>query len=393
MGYLLDYPVAPELQAFQEEVREFLRAHLTREVVEERQSGEWGNGLGRHGRRFLREMGKRGWLGLTWPAEYGGLGKTVMHRFILAEEMEYADAPQLGTGPSIVGPCLMLYGSDGQKREFLPGIARGEIAFALGYTEPEAGSDLASLQLAAREDGDEYVLRGQKIFNTETHVADYVWLAARTDTQAPKHKGISLFIVDAHSRGLSVQPIYTAGDHRTNIVFYDDVRVPRRNLLGEPNKGWYYLATALDLERFFPVSGVIRQLELIIWHAKQPRPGGGSPLIEDALVRRRLAELVVQAQAVRSISYRMAWLLGQGSVPNIEASILKLYLREFAQRVGRAGVEIMGLYGQLRPSSALAPLGGEVEKYHRASPVLTISGGSSEIQRNIIATRGLELPR
>ena len=392
MGYLLDYHLSPELQAFQQEVRDFIKANLDEETRKERTSGEFGTGLGPLGRAFLKKIGDKGWMGLTWPKEYGGMGKSFMHRFIMSEEMDYADAPWPGFGASVVGPCIMLFGTEWQKKEFLPKIARGEIFFGLGYTEPEAGSDLAALKLAAKADGDDYVLNGQKIFNSETHVVDYVWLAARTDFESPKHKGISLFMVDAKSKGITPQAIYTLSGERTNIVFYDNVRVSKGHLLGEPNKGWYYLAAALDFERFFPISRTLRRLEKMISLAHEPGPSGKRPA-DDPLLMHRLATLVVEAQAVRSLSYRTAWMQSQGSVPNIEASILKLFLREYTQRVARLGVQMFGLYGQLRGESGLAPLHGELEKAYRGSPVGTITGGTSEVQRNVIATRGLGLPR
>jgi alkylation response protein AidB-like acyl-CoA dehydrogenase len=393
MGKLLEYPVAPELREFQQEVRDFIKQNLDEATRKERTSGEFGTGLGPLGRKFLRKMGDKGWMGLTWPKEYGGLGKGFMHRFILSEEMDYADAPSPGFGASVVGPCIMLFGTEWQKKEFLPKIAKGEIFFGLSYTEPEAGSDLASLKLAAKADGDDYVLNGQKIFNSETHVADYLWLAARTDFESPKHKGVSLFMVDAKAPGITPQAMYTLGGERTNIVFYDNVRVSKSHLLGEPNKGWYYLAAAIDLERFFPISKTLHRLENMITLAHQPGPSGRRPA-DDPVLLHRLSTLVVEAQAVRSLSFRMAWMQGKGVVPNIEASILKLFLREYNQRVARLGVQMFGLYGQLRgENGGLAPLHGELEKAYRASPVGTITGGTSEVQRNVIATRGLGLPR
>lgn len=391
MGYLLDYPLSPELKDFQAEVRDFIKHNLDEATVVERTSGEFGTGLGPHGRRFLKKLGDKGWMGLTWPEEYGGLGKSFMHRFILSEELDYADAPWAGFGTSVVGPCIMLFGTEWQKKEFLPRIARGEIFFGLGYTEPEAGSDLAALKLAAKPDGDDYVLNGQKIFNSETHVVDYVWLAARTDFESPKHKGVSLFMVDAKSKGLTSQGIYTLSGERTNIVFYDNVRVSKNHLLGEPNKGWYYLAAALDFERFFPISRTIHRLERMIELAHKPAPSGKRPA-DNPLVMHRLSTLVIEAQAVRNLSYRTAWMQSKGTVPNIEASILKLFLREYNQRVAKLGTEMFGLYGQIK-NHDLAPLHGELEHAYRASPTGTITGGTSEIQRNVIATRGMGMPR
>jgi alkylation response protein AidB-like acyl-CoA dehydrogenase len=392
MSYLADYPIPDHLRPWREEVRAFIAQHLDEKTIVERESGEWGTGLGPLGRTFLRKLGERGWLGLTWPKEYGGLGMTFLHRYILAEEMDRARAPLPGFGAAVVGPCLMLYGSEWQKAEYLREIARGEVFFALGYTEPEAGSDLASLKLRAVEDGDDYVLTGQKIFQSETHCADYVWLAARTSVEGPKHKGLSLFIVDAKSPGMTIQPMHTLGGHRTNIVFYDGVRVPKRHLVGELNRGWYYLAAALDFERFFPVSGLLRDLEQLIAFAHAEGPDGRR-LADSPHARRQLSQLTADALALRASSNRMAFLQTQGLVPNVEASILKLFQREFSQRLARTGAQMLGLYGQLREGDPNAPLHGALEKAYRNSPVGTITAGSSEIQRNVIATRGLGLPR
>jgi alkylation response protein AidB-like acyl-CoA dehydrogenase len=392
MSFLMEYPLPPEAKAFQQEVRRFVSTEMTHALTEELESGEWGTGQGPLGRKFLKKLGEKKWLGLTWPVEYGGLGKTFMHKFALTEELDYRHAPWPGMGSFVVGPCLMMFGTPEQKKTYLPRIAAGEWLFALGYTEPNAGSDLASLSLSAVEDGDDFVLNGQKIFQSESHSADFVWLAARTDATVAKHKGISLFIVPTHSKGMTLQPMYTMGGHRNNIVYYDNVRIPKGSLVGEKNKGWYYVAAALDLERIFPIGGLMREVEELIAFAKSSH-AGNPPAMEDAVQRNRISQVLIEAHVLRTHAFRVAWMQDQSLVPNIEASIQKLLIREMYQRVATLAYQVLGQYGQIRKGHPLAVLHGKFEHMARHSPTMTITAGSSEIQRNIIATRGLGLPR
>ena len=239
----MNFRFSPDEERFRQEVRAFLDKEVTEGVLQEIDSGQ---GFGPHSWELLRKLGAKGWLTPSWPKEYGGLGLSHIYRFIIQEELDYYGGLFIGrsTGASIAGPTILLYGSEEQKKEYLPRIARGEIEFALGYTEPQAGSDLAALEIRAVEDGEDYVMNGQKCFNTRSHFAQYHWLAARTDPNAPRHRGISLFIVDLSSPGITIRPMWTVGGTRTNEVFYDSVRVPKGNLVGEKNRGFYHIATA-----------------------------------------------------------------------------------------------------------------------------------------------------
>lgn len=385
----MDFLLTEAEEAFRREIHDFLREELTEEVLKEAGSGL---GIGPHSRQFLSKVGAKGWLAPALPQGLGGIGASHFQRLILAEEMQYHEAPAGGSGPSIVAPTLMFFGSEEQKEEYIPRIARGEIMFALGYTEPDAGSDLASLEMRAVKDGDDYVISGQKRFNSECHYAEYHWLAARTNLEVPRHKGISLFMVELKSPGITISPIWTMGRLRTNEVFYDGVRVPKRNLVGQENRGWYQVATALDLERIMPVGGAKRLFDDLVEYAKETKRNGRS-LGKDPLVRHRLAEMAVEIDVARMFAYRVAWLQNKGIVPNYETAILKAFNSELRQRLAATGIQIMGLYGQLQEGSKWALLRGKMELEYRASVVMTIGGGTSEIMRNVIALRGLGLPR
>jgi alkylation response protein AidB-like acyl-CoA dehydrogenase len=282
---------------------------------------------------------------------------------------------------------LLQYGTEEQKQEYLPQIARGEIEFALGYTEPEAGSDLANLQVKAEKKGDFYVVNGQKVFNTGCHFSQYVWLAARTDPSVSKHKGISLLIVDMKTPGITVRPLWVMDGERSNEVFYDDVKVPRENLVGEENRGFYYILTALAHERSFPVGNLRSAFEDFVDYVKEEGLG------KDPLVQQRVAKLATELQALYLLSYRVAWLIQKNTAPHWEAPMVKVYMTEFMGRFSDTAMEIMGPYGQLQAGSKWAPLKGRIEKLYRHAARRNISAGTSEIQRNTIATVGLKLPR
>ncbi len=345
-----------------------------------------------------RRLGARGWLTLAWPREYGGLAASYMKQLIYKEEVAYHRVPgtEMGVGGvSWVGPALMLYGTDAQKREHLLPIAQGQRLWCTGYSEPGAGSDVASLQTRAVRNGDDYIINGQKIWTSAAHVAHWCWLAARTEPQAPKHRGMSLFLVDMKSPGITVSPLVNmAGVHSFNQVFFDDVRVPRENLVGEENRGWYQMAVALDFER----SGVGRAAsarrtwEELIDYVKD-RERQGTPHCNHANVRHRLAELAVEIEVCRLLAYGIAWAQSQGRIPHYEATMAKLFGSELGQRVARVGMDVLGLYGPLKRGSLWAVLRGRLEHLYRASISDTIAAGTSEIMRNIIATRGLGLPR
>ena len=384
----MDFGFSKEEEAFRTEVREFLRREVTPEVREEADSGiGWGPRIW----ELVRKLGARGLLTPTWPKEYGGLGLPSLYRFIVHEELDYAEAlphEALTVGAGVAGPTIMLYGSAEQKKQYLPRIARGEIEFALGYTEPEAGSDLASLQLRADEESDHFLFNGQKVFNTRCHFAQYHWIAARTEVNVPKHRGISLFIVDMSSPGITLRPLWGIDGTRTNEVFYDNVAVPKENLVGEKNRGFYYTVTALEFERVLSVGRLSRTFEELVLYVNQ-----SAALRSDRLVRQKVAQLAAEIEVAKLFVYRLAWLQTRRTVANYEAAASKLFSSELSQRMAAAGVEIMGLLGLLQKESGKAPLEGKFEYLVRETLLNTIAGGTSEVMRNIIATRGLNLPR
>lgn len=390
----MNFELTEEEKKFKQEVSDFLDKEVTEGVVEEMDSGM---GYGPHSWELMRKLGARKWLAPSFPKEYGGLGLFHIYRYILLEELDYRNAlvviRGLGmVGVDMAGPIILRHGSNELKKEFLPRIAKGEIEFALGYTEPDAGSDLSRIAIRAVEDGNDFIITGQKTFNTACHFAQYHWLAARTDPDAPAHKGISMFIVDLKSPGITVSPLWEMSGTRTNEVFYDEVRVPKRYVVGEKNQGWYYMSSALDLERIVTVGNLERSLEALIAYTKKTLKNG-IPLSKDPLVRQELANIAIEINVARNLVRRVVWLQDKGVIPSYESAILKVFVTELYQRVAQIGLEILGHYGQLRKDSKYSVLDGMMEHHFRASFLMTIGGGSSEIMRNIIALRGLGLPR
>ena len=358
----MHFAFSAEEEAFRQELREFLRNEVTQGVLHEAESGL---GWGPHIWELVRKLGARGWLTPTWPIEYGGLGLPPIYRFIVHEEMDYSGAlPEAASmvGAGMVGPTLMLYGTEEQRSQYLLRTARGEIEFALGYTEPEAGSDLASLEIRAQEAGDHYILSGQKLYNTRCHYAQYHWLAVRTESTKPKHRGISLFIVDLGSPGISIRPLWTLGGMRTNEVFYDNVSVPKQNLVGKKNQGFYYILKALEFERVFSVGGLRRTFQELVDYAR-PKPA----LRSDPLTRQKLAQLHIEIEVARLFAYRLAWLQSSRIPASHEAAALKLFASELWQRLPASAMEILGLPAQLREGAKWAPLDGRMERLCRVN--------------------------
>jgi alkylation response protein AidB-like acyl-CoA dehydrogenase len=391
---------SPEEAAFRKEVQEFIAKEAPKV-----DGGGGGDEISRAMSGFMASQGwfkklaERGWVVPAWPKEYGGAGMTVMQQFIFNEEMALNRAPRpmhLIIAAGMAGPTIIVHGSDYQKETFLPGIARGEDIWCQLYSEPGAGSDLASLQTRATRDGDDYVLNGTKIWTTMAHIAKYAICLARTDPDAPKHRGISYFIVDMKTPGITISPLVNmGGTHEFNQVFLDNVRVPKENLVGEENRGWYVGVTTLDFERSSIGSsiGARQNVEGLIQYAKENREGHTSTLARNPLVRYELADRLIETQVATMLSYRVISLQNRGQVPNHEASLLKLYTTEMNQRIARTGMKLIGLYGTMGRGEDKAPRKGGFAGTYIRSIANTIEGGTSEIQRNVIAQRGLGLPR
>lgn len=392
----MDFSFTPEQEAFRQKIRDFLAQELTPEF--RRRALAEGGGEGHAvARAFSRKLAGKGWIGLSWPKEYGGGGLGHVERAIYNEEMVLNDVPEIHhTAERQMGPSIIVYGTDEQKKRYLPPIIRGEASYAIGYSEPGSGSDLAGLEMRGAEDGDDYVINGTKLWGG-TKEADYHWLAVRTNPDAPKHRGISVFIVDLRNTpGITINPIVAMSGNAGNLceTVYEDVRVPKENIIGEKDQGWYVTTGNLDFERsgIERVASNYRTLQDIIAFARDARVDG-VPIAYHPAIRHRLAELAIEFQIGRTLSYVVAWKQGEGLDFNREATTNKLFGAEVSQRVGRMAIEVLGLYGQLSTGSRRAPLGGRLEQAYLHSVSLTIAGGTSEIQRNVIATRGLGLPR
>ncbi len=394
----MDIKFTEQEEDFRQEIRDFLRETLPEDWDPLGQVGQSADERQDFTRQMTQALADKGWLTLAWPEEYGGQARPIMEQVIYSEEMSYKNVPgtELGTGAiSWVGPVLMLAGTEDQKAEHLPPIARGERLWCTLYSEPGSGSDLASLQTQATRDGDDYVINGQKIWTSSAHVADWGWLAARTNPDAPKHRGISIFMLDMKSPGVSVRPIENmAGGRDFNEVYFDDVRIPSGNLVGQEDRGWYTLAVALDFERSGVgySAGARRTLEALVEYAKQTERNG-EPLSKNPNVRRKLAQRFTETEIARWLAYKVAWMQSQDMIPNAEASMSKMYGTELTQRVARTGMEILGMAGQISQGSKWAPLEGHIQQLYLSSVSSTIAAGTSEIQRNIIAQRGLGLSR
>ncbi|MEX0799860.1 MAG: acyl-CoA dehydrogenase [Dehalococcoidia bacterium] len=393
----MDFRLSPEEEAFRQEVRDWLGDNLPKDWQQDRFSREQSPETLNIYRTFARKLAEKKWVAPQWPVEYGGLGLSVIQQLIFNEEMAHAQAP---VGYSIigvgwVGPTLIVYGTEEQKQQHLSAITNAEMMWCQGFSEPGAGSDLASLQTKAVRDGDDYVINGQKIWTSGAHLADWCILIARTDPEAPKHKGISYFLVDMKTPGITVRPLIDMmNNHGFNEMFFEDVRIPRKNLLGEENRGWYMAATTLDFERS-SIGGAVggrRMLEELVTYARETKRNG-KYLSEETTVRNRLADAALDVELGRLLSYRVASMQQRGMVPNYESSIAKLFNTDMQLRMARAGMEIMGLYGQLEPPSKHSPLRGKFERQYLWQTGMSVGGGTPEIQKNIIAMRGLGMPR
>ena len=391
----MDFLFSKEDEAFRRETADFVERELPwdwrTEVVDSEEPED-----AVLVRQFKKKLAGRGWLTMAWSEEYGGQDAPHIQQMVFNEEMAYHRAPGVDMwGVKMLAPTLMIHGTDEQKQRFLPSVAKGEVQWCQGYSEPGSGSDLASLQTKAVVDGDDYIINGTKIWTSNAHRADWIILLARTDQDAPKHRGITMLLLDMKSPGVEIRPIVNmAGVHGFNQLFFDNVRVPKRNLVGEYNRGWYVGARLLDFERsgVGRSAGARKTLEELVQFARETN-WNGQTLSKNPTTRNRLADMAIEVEVARMISYHIGWLQSEGEVFNREASMGKLFGSEMTQRIFRTGMSMMGLYGTLSKGSKWAPLQGRVERGFLTSFSSTIAAGTSEIQRNVIATRGLGLPR
>ena len=402
----MDWNDSDEQRAFREQVRTVIAERLParyRALAERSHEGERQWEFDRkaddpEARKAAAEwaaaLSERGWVAPHWPTEYGGGGMSVAEQFIFSQEMAEAAAPAVGgSGVSLLGPTLIVHGTEEQRKKYLPPILAGERVWAQGYSEPGAGSDLASVQTRAVRDGDEYVVNGQKIWTSGAHAADAIFALTRTDTEAPKHRGISFLLIDdIHAPGITVRPLTNLNDkHYFNETFFEDVRVPASNLVGEENRGWYVGMTLLDFERsnIGGAVGARRTLRALIDHATS---GDAQAMHQLGASSRRsaLADRWIETEVMFQYSFRIVSMQQAGLIPNYEASTAKLFNSELIQRLALTGTRVFGLYANIGDEET--PAGQFARAYLAAAPA-TIRGGTSEVQRNIIATRGLGLPR
>jgi alkylation response protein AidB-like acyl-CoA dehydrogenase len=390
MAALPEHDMGPAANAFRREVRAWLAKHWTPEQHAEHLKKPF-----RHrgwDTEFSRLMGRDGWIGIGWPKEFGGQGRSPAEQIAFVTEVANSGAPAHAhnCGETIVAQALFAYGTKEQQDEWLPAIRRGERTFGLGYSEPEAGSDLAALRTSARRDGDDWVVNGQKLWSTGGDKSEYMWLAVRTDPEAKKHAGISVLMVDLKSPGVTIRPSLALYGKTFSATFYDNVRVPARNMVGKLNDGWRVITDALAAERV--MIGATRMAHLESVFDRLTECVKQTPLRNDPVVRDRIGALAADLEVARQLQLRNSRLVEQGKVPIHEAAIGKVFTSELQERLGQAALDILGTGGLLSEDTPGAPL-GEMEQVLRHSIMGMIGGGTNEIQRNVIALRGLDLPR
>ena len=378
------------LTAEQQELKDEVRSYFVDLVHEVEGSGDQETTY----TRYIRRMGKDGWLGLGWPVEYGGQARGPIDQMIFVEESHWAGVPLPLLTLNSVGPTLMALGTDEQKARILPGILRGEVHFAIGYTEPSAGTDLASLKTRAIRDGDEYVINGEKLYTSAIAQADYVWLATRTDPDVAKHKGLSVFIVPTDAEGFHWTPLSLIVGDITSSTFYEDVRVPAENLVGGENQGWKLITNQLNHERvaLCPASGLLRSIDEVRTWAQTEKLADGRRVIDQEWVRLHLARLHAKVEVLKLLNWKVAWAADKGLNP-ADASATKVYGTELSLETYRLLIEVVGQAGYLPEGSPGAVLKGRLERNARSQTIFTFGGGTNEVQRDIIAMVGLGMPR
>ena len=392
----MDFEFSDSEKAFAVEVEAFLDEHATPDVADVCRENMAQIVDTPERRGFMKKLAEKGWIGMSWPREFGGQEKEGVYEYILNESLARRGAPQIGKGAGIIGKTLIRHGSDKLKREFLPQIIKAEIEFAVGYSEPQAGSDAANMQLKADRVEGGWNLNGQKTWTTSAHFADWYWVGARTNPDASKHAGISLFLIPMDHQGLEVRAMPTIGNEITNEVFFNDVFVSDEYMVGKEGSGFGYIAEALDLERFtmFTFAPIEQKLEELIEYVRTAQRDD-EPLRVDSCIRQKIAQLTTQAEVAKVLGFK--FLAAAQSVgakpPTIEASEYKLFATQLSQRIANAMLDLAGTGAQLRVHTEGAPMRGRPDMSYRYSVIDTIGGGASEIQKNIISRRKLGLPK
>ena len=380
----------PEQERLRQELRAYFAGLMTPEVRAALSGGDEGLGDGEAYRLLVRQLGRDGWLALSWPAEHGGRGGTMLDQLIFTDEAAIARVPVPFLTINTVGPTIMRYGTPEQKAFYLPRIAAGELHFSIGYSEPEAGTDLAALRTTAVRDGDEYVIDGQKMWTSLIQYADYVWLACRTDPEAERHRGLSIVIVPTSAEGFSWTPVRTVAGVTTSATYYSSVRVPVSSLVGEENRGWPLITNQLNHERVALTSAapVMSALADVRDWAASTRLASGERVIDAEWVRLSLARVHAKAEFLKLLNWRVA---SGGALGPADASATKVFGTEFAIEAYRLLMEVLGANAQARDGPGTV-LSGRIERMHRSALILTFGGGTNEVQRDIIAAVGLRLP-
>jgi hypothetical protein len=391
----MDFDFSPEEQRFADEVEAWLVEHHDPLVMDHHRENFSQLADTPERRAFMKKLAAKGWLGMSWPKEYGGQEIEGVYEYILNEALARHAAPQIGKGVGIIGKTLIRHGNETLKNKFLPKILRAEVEFAVGYSEPQAGSDAANMQLKAEKVEGGWLLNGQKMWTTSAHFADWYWVGARTDPDKPKHDGLSLFLIPMDHPGLEIQSLPTIGKDTTNQVFFEDVFVPDDHLVGERGKGFAMIAEALDLERFtmFTLSPIANRSDVLVDWVKRAKRDD-QPLKDDPNVRRTIAHIVTDTAVAKALSIRfLCAAKNGGKTPTVQSSQYKLFTTTLSQRVCKDALDIQGHEGTIMEGQEEAPVLGRFEGAYRATMNETVGGGSSEIQKNIIARRHLGLPK
>jgi 3-oxocholest-4-en-26-oyl-CoA dehydrogenase alpha subunit len=386
--------LSPEQIALRDQLRGYFANLVTEKLREELKASSGGEGGGPEYRRILKKLADDGWLGIGWPKEYGGQGRSAIEQYIFAEEIQRVGFPLPFLTLGTVGPTIMHYGNDEQRKRFLTPILKGELHIAIGYSEPEAGTDLASLKTRAVRDGDDWIINGSKVFTSLADYADWIWLAARTDPDAKKHRGISMFMVPTTAPGYKCTPIWTMAGVRTNATYFENVRVPHANLIGGENNGWSLITGQLNFERVSLVNASsfeTTQRDLLEW-ARATKLADGRRVIDQPWVQQNLARCQAHIEVLKLMNWKQAWASTKGMLHPADASAAKVFGTEMAVKIYEWMMEVIGETSLVKEGSPAAVLRGRIERMFRAALILTFGGGTNEVQRDIIAMAGLRMP-